>query len=69
MKGSKRYKGDDQVMMATKSGAMFVMTSDFNVHLYANLSYAVTNIKLLPATGAEDVDAVVSCIPLFRFIN
>lgn len=53
-----RFKGDDQVMLATKSGALFVM-SNFNVILYTNLSYAVTNIKLLPATGAENVDAVV----------
>jgi len=53
-----RYKGDDQVAMATKSGALFVL-SNFNVLLYANLSYAITNIKLLPATGAEDVDAIL----------
>jgi len=54
-----RFKGDDQVMLATKSGALFVM-SNFNILLYANLSYPVINIKLLPATGAEDVDAVVA---------
>jgi len=52
-------KGDDQVMLATKSGALFVFTNSFNVLLYANLSYPITNVALLSATGAEDVDAVV----------
>ena len=55
-----RYKGEDQVAMATKSGAIFIL-SNFHVLLYANLSYAITNIKLLPATGTEDVDAILCC--------
>lgn len=58
VKGGQRYKGDEQVAMATKSGAIFIL-SNFHVLLYANLNYAVTNIKLLPATGSEDVDAIL----------
>lgn len=55
-----RYSNDEQIAMATKSGAVFVM-SNFSIVPYTNLSYPITQLKRIPASGVDDVDAVLCC--------
>ncbi|XP_057315677.1 uncharacterized protein LOC130656773 [Hydractinia symbiolongicarpus] len=58
LKGQRGY--DEQVALATRSGAVFIL-SNFNVVPYTNLSYPITQIKSLPASGSDDVDALLCC--------
>ena len=57
---SQRISCDQQVAMATKSGAVFIF-SNFVVLPYANLLYPITGIRRLPAMGSDDLDAVLCC--------
>ncbi|XP_066911049.1 uncharacterized protein [Clytia hemisphaerica] len=57
---SQRISSEDQVAMATKSGAIFIF-SNFVVVPYSNLLYPVTYIKQLPATGSDNLDALICC--------
>lgn len=57
---SQRIAFDEQVAMATKSGAVFIF-SNFTVLPYTNFSYPITQIKRLPASGADDQDAILCC--------
>jgi len=57
---SQRISCDQQVAMATKSGAVFIF-SNFVVLPYANLLYPITGIRRLPAMGSDDLDAILCC--------
>ncbi|XP_065662279.1 uncharacterized protein LOC100213574 isoform X4 [Hydra vulgaris] len=56
-KVQKHFSGN-QVAMATLSGSIYVL-SNMNVLSYCNLSFPITNIRTLIATGADEVDAIL----------
>lgn len=57
---TQRLTFDEQVAMATKSGAVFIF-SNFSVLPYTNFSYPISQIKRLPASGADEQDAILCC--------
>lgn len=59
-KSQRLSTADNQVAMATQSGAVFVF-SNFVVVPYMNLPYPVSFIKCFSAIGIDDLDAVLCC--------
>jgi len=59
-----RFHSDKQVALSSKSGAIFIL-SNFAILPYFTLSYPITKIKLLSASGTDDLDSVL-CIGHFN---